>query len=112
MVKTIEKAGFCALTLSAALQDVKTFHTQYLPFLLTFGPHNFTIILGHESEVNPLPEKKKMGRPTDNPKGASLHVRLDQECEHTLQLYCAQENVPKTEAIRRGIKKLKDDLKK
>ena len=57
-------------------------------------------------------EKKKMGRPTDNPKGISTHVRLDAECNTILDAYCKQTQVPRTEAIRRGIKKLKDDLKK
>jgi len=59
-----------------------------------------------------LPEKKKMGRPTDNPKGTSIHVRLDKESETVLDAYCEQEQVHRTEAIRRGIKKLKDDLDK
>ena len=53
-----------------------------------------------------------MGRPTDNPKGTSTHVRLDKECITILDAYCEQQQVAKTEAIRRGIKKLKDDLKK
>lgn len=57
-----------------------------------------------------MPEKKK-GRPTDNPKTAPIHVRLDAECENILERYCEQENVKKTEAIRRGIKKLVSDLK-
>lgn len=58
-----------------------------------------------------LPEKKKMGRPTDNPKGTSIHIRLDAECVNILALYCEQENINKTEAIRHGIKRLKDELK-
>lgn len=58
-----------------------------------------------------MTEKQKLGRPTDNPKGVSIHVRLDKECEETLLKYCEQENVTKMEATRRGIKKLKDDLK-
>ena len=70
-----------------------------------------------------------MGRPTDNPKETSIHVRLDAECVEVLEKYCEQENigraeatrqgiiceqeqVTKAEAARRGIKKLKDDLKK
>lgn len=53
----------------------------------------------------------RTGRPTDNPKGTPIHVRLDKECEQILQEYCAQENVSKMEAARRGIKKLKSDLK-
>ena len=68
--------------------------------------------LGFESEVMNLPAKKKMGRPTDNPKGVSTHVRLDEESATILTQYCQQETVTKMEAIRRGIKKLKDDLKK
>lgn len=58
-----------------------------------------------------MPEKK-VGRPTDNPKGVSMHVRLDKECEDILKDYCLQENVSKMEATRRGIKKLQDDIKK
>ena len=52
------------------------------------------------------------GRPTDNPKGAPMHVRLDKECEEILKAYCEQENVSKMEATRRGIKRLKSDIKK
>ena len=59
-----------------------------------------------------MSEKKKMGRPTDNPKNVSIHVRLDKECDLTLKDYCEQEQVTKVEAVRRGVKKLKDDLKK
>ena len=55
---------------------------------------------------------KKLGRPTDNPKFNPVHVRLDEETTNILEEYCEQENVAKTEAIRRGIKKLKDDIKK
>ncbi len=54
----------------------------------------------------------KMGRPTDNPKDKSLFVRLDGESNDVLDAYCKQEQVTKAEAARRGIKKLKDDLKK
>lgn len=55
---------------------------------------------------------KKMGRPTDNPKPYKLAVKCDEECKTILEDYCLQENVSKMEAARRGIKKLKDDLKK
>ena len=55
---------------------------------------------------------KKMGRPTDNPKGIPVHVRLDAECNMVLEKYCKQESVTRVEAIRHGIKKLKGDLKK
>ena len=58
-----------------------------------------------------MPTNKKLGRPTDNPKGTSIHVRLDEEAKTILAQYCEQEQVTKMEATRRGIKKLKDDLK-
>lgn len=54
----------------------------------------------------------RTGRPTDNPKGKSIHVRLDNACEEILEQYTKQENVTKTEAIRHGIIKLKDEIKK
>lgn len=54
----------------------------------------------------------RTGRPTDNPKGVPIHVRLDKESEEILLAYCEQEQVSKMEAARRGIKKLKSDLKK
>ena len=53
-----------------------------------------------------------MGRPTENPKPYQLTVKYDEECKQILAEYCAQEKVKKMEAVRRGIKKLKNDLKK
>lgn len=53
-----------------------------------------------------------MGRPTDNPKPYQLTVKYDEECKQILEEYCMQENVKKMEAVRRGIKRLKPDLKK
>ena len=47
--------------------------------------------------------RKKMGRPTDNPKGRPIHVRLDAEADAILEAYCVRENVTRAEAIRRGI---------
>ena len=52
-----------------------------------------------------------MGRPTDNPKPYRMAVKYDEECKEILEAYCLQENVNKMEASRRGIKKLKADLK-
>lgn len=53
----------------------------------------------------------RTGRPTDNPKGRPIAVRLDEESKSILDAYCKQEKVDKGEATRRGIKKLKSDLK-
>jgi len=55
--------------------------------------------------------KGKMGRPTDNPKPYRIAVKMDQESKDILDAYCAQENVNKMEAARRGIKLLKAYLK-
>ena len=54
---------------------------------------------------------KKMGRPTDNPKPYHMTVKYDEEYKEILERYCEQENIPRMEAARRGIRKLKDDLK-
>ncbi|QOR36524.1 hypothetical protein IMX26_06860 [Clostridium sp. 'deep sea'] len=55
--------------------------------------------------------KKKLGRPTNNPKPYRIAVRLDEESKQILDQYCEQEQVYQMEAARRGIKKLKEDLK-
>ena len=57
-------------------------------------------------------DKKKMGRPTDNPKPYKIGVKLDQEAKDILDAYCEQESVSVMEAARRGIKRLKPDLRK
>ena len=54
----------------------------------------------------------KMGRPTDNPKGSSINLRLDATSAKILKEYTEQENITRAEAIRAGIKKLETDLKK
>ncbi len=55
----------------------------------------------------------RTGRPkSDNPKSERITVRLDDNSSKTLKSYCEQENVEKAEAIRRGIDKLKSDIKK
>lgn len=53
----------------------------------------------------------KTGRPTDAPKTHQVMVRLDAETEAIVTAYCEQEGITKAEAMRRGAKKLKDDLK-
>ena len=55
---------------------------------------------------------KKMGRPTDNPKPYHMTVKYDEDCKEILERYCEQEQVSRMEAVRRGIKRLRDDLKK
>ncbi len=51
----------------------------------------------------------QMGRPkSDNPKSEQVTVRLDKEHSEILKEYCKNEKVEKAEAIRRGIKKLRE----
>lgn len=55
--------------------------------------------------------EKRPGRPTSNPKSKPRQVRLDEECKEILEKYCAQESISEAEAIRRGIKKLRPEIK-
>lgn len=53
--------------------------------------------------------KKKMGRPTDNPRPYSLTIRISDADKRILEEYCAKTGVNRTEAISRGIGKLKEE---
>lgn len=53
---------------------------------------------------------KKIGRPTDNPKNTRINVRLDAECEVIVAKYVEKCGVSQAEAIRRGIKKLSEEV--
>ena len=55
---------------------------------------------------------KKAGRPTDNPRPHKLSIRISDSSKEILENYCYEFNVNRTEAIERGIRKLKDDIKK
>ena len=55
----------------------------------------------------------RTGRPkSNNPKSNPIHVRLDDETKEILENYCNQEKIAKTEGIRRGIHRLRPDIKK
>lgn len=54
----------------------------------------------------------KMGRPTNDPKPYRITIRLNEKCIKILEDYCKQENVPRMEAVRRGIEQLESQLKK
>lgn len=53
-----------------------------------------------------------MGRPTDCPKPYQVVTRLDEETKQILDKYCKEKQVTKNDAVRKGIRKLKDDIKK
>lgn len=45
-----------------------------------------------------------LGRPkAENPKSNRFSIRLDDETERKLEVYCKENNITKGEAIRRGI---------
>lgn len=50
----------------------------------------------------------KIGRPTDNPRPNKISIRISDDDKRILENYCEKENVNKTEAISRGIKKLEE----
>ena len=55
----------------------------------------------------------RTGRPRiENPMKERITVRLDDESAQVLKAYCQQKNVDKAEAIRRGIEKLRSEIKK
>lgn len=56
---------------------------------------------------------KKMGRPpSENPKAATLRVRIDDSTQTKLEV-CSQElNISKSEVVRMGIDMVLDSLKK
>lgn len=51
-----------------------------------------------------------MGRPTDNKKGQSIHIRLDEKSDTILTKYSKKYGVSRAEAVRRGIEKLESEL--
>lgn len=50
----------------------------------------------------------RTGRPTDNPRPNKISIRISDSDKRILEDYCERENVNKTEAISRGIKKLEE----
>lgn len=54
----------------------------------------------------------RTGRPTSNPKGQSIHIRLDKASMEILSAYMEQEGITRAESVRRGIAKLAEDIKK
>lgn len=71
----------------------------------------YNVFSGRQKEV--IKMSPRTGRPkSDNPKNERVTIRLDNDCSKTLNDYCKQEQVEKAEAIRRGINKLKSDIKK
>lgn len=55
---------------------------------------------------------KKMGRPTDSPKDITMKIRFDKETSEQLAECSEQMEISKAEVVRRGVRKMHDDLRK
>lgn len=56
-----------------------------------------------------MAEKKKMGRPTDEPKPHKVSARLTDEGLKILDDYCEKKNINRPEGIRQAITHLKEE---
>lgn len=54
-----------------------------------------------------LSEKKKMGRPTNNPKNTMFSIRFDRDTLDVLDSYCRENSIQRAEGVRRAVRKLK-----
>ena len=59
-----------------------------------------------------MPEKKKMGRPTDNPKSIKLQIRVDEKTMRDLDQCAEKMNSNRSEVVRTGIDLVKSSLDK
>lgn len=59
-----------------------------------------------------MEKKKKMGRPTDNPKNLNTRIRLSEKDVEMLNFCASKTGSSKSEVIRIGIKRVYEDLTK
>ncbi len=52
--------------------------------------------------------KKKMGRPTDNPKKTQFSVRFDDETLQILDKYCEDKHLTRPQGVREAVRKLQE----
>jgi predicted DNA-binding protein len=55
---------------------------------------------------------KKGTKLTDNPKNYMLRVRMDSDTVEKLDIVCKKENITRSEAVRKGIEKQYEEIKK
>lgn len=55
---------------------------------------------------------KKMGRPTDSPKDITMKIRFDKDTSDKLEECSGQMKISRAEVVRRGVRKMYDDLGK
>lgn len=56
-----------------------------------------------------MPEKKKLGRPTDSPKTCQFSIRFDNETLSILDDYCQSKNLTRPQGVREAVRKLKKE---
>lgn len=59
-----------------------------------------------------LIEKKKMGRPTDNPKTNNYRIRMTDEELKKLEVCCKRTGLSKADVIRMGINRVYEETEK
>lgn len=55
---------------------------------------------------------KKLGRPTDSPKDITMKIRFDKDTSQKLEECSEKMEISRAEVVRRGVKKMHDDLNK
>ena len=55
---------------------------------------------------------KKIGRPTDSPKDITMKIRFDKDTSEKLEECSEKMEISRAEVVRRGVKKMHDDLDK
>ena len=53
-----------------------------------------------------MDDKKKMGRPTNDPKDVKLTVRVNKATNEILEKYCKENNISKVEGVREATNRL------
>ncbi len=56
-----------------------------------------------------MPEKKKMGRPTNSPKTTQFSIRFDEKTLEILDAYCKKKNLTRPQAVRYAVQRLKEE---
>ena len=75
---------------------------------MTFDLTSHNIIMRSKLGGEHLTEKKKMGRPTDDPKPHKITARLNDETLKILDNYCKKKSINRPEGIREAVYRLKD----
>ncbi|ADM90102.1 Phage protein [Streptococcus pneumoniae] len=53
-----------------------------------------------------MTDKKKMGRPTTDPKNLKMTIRFNDEQSRKIENYASQNNLTKSEVIRKAVEQL------